>query len=225
MRGICNSAVQQFLRKACDNHCSVVVPGGNTPRNFFQILSSADIDWHKITLVLSDERMVSVNNSASNYGMIYKYLLEKLPANNRPKIIPQMEKFNHGNYEEILQNTNLLMGEIPNLNQAFLGLGADGHIASLFPGRRFNSLKYDFYHYTKKQVESFQRMTLSIDFLRQIPEVTFLVSGKTKHFALKSLINSQSVNQKSPVLQLIENYPGNVNILCDKSSYSGKGYA
>jgi 6-phosphogluconolactonase/glucosamine-6-phosphate isomerase/deaminase len=136
-----------------------------------------------------------------------------------------MEKFDGVNHEEILQNTNLLMDEIPYLRQAFLGLGTDGHIASLFPGKRSGSANHDFFHYIERQDESFQRMTLSIDFFRQIPEVTFLVSGKTKHFALKSLINSQSVNQKSPVLQLIENYPGNVNILCDKSSYSGKGYA
>jgi 6-phosphogluconolactonase/glucosamine-6-phosphate isomerase/deaminase len=166
--------------------------------------------------------MVHVNNSASNYGMIKAFLLEKLPRKNRPKIIPQMERFDCSNHEKFLQNTNLLMDEIPHLSQAFLGLGADGHIASLFPERRSAFIDHDFYYYTEKQGESFQRMTLSIDFLRQMPEITFLVSGKSKHSALKSLMNPQSVKQQSPALQLIKNYPGKVNILSDQPSCSGK---
>ena len=76
------------------------MPGGNTPKNFFHILSSVDIDWRKVTLLLSDERMVPLSNSASNYGMIKTFLLENLPDNNRPIIIPQMEKFDGQNNEE-----------------------------------------------------------------------------------------------------------------------------
>jgi len=60
--------------------------------------------------------------------------LDNLLGKNRPIIIPKMEKFDGDIHEEFLQNNNLLMDEIPNLCQAFLGLGADGYIASLSSG-------------------------------------------------------------------------------------------
>ena len=62
-------------------------------------------------------------------------------------------------------------------------------------------------------------MSLSMSFIQKIPELTFLVSGKSKQEVLKSIIDSEKSMLKSPALRLINNFSGRLNILCDQESY------
>ncbi len=213
-------AVEMFLSELNGSSFSIVVPGGTTPRYFFRFLAKSLVDWQKITIILSDERMVPVNHRASNYGMIKKLLLEELDDDKHPQVLPEMEKFRSEYFENIVHETNILLKEKTPVSQVFLGLGSDGHIASLFPGKNIPSGKNKLpYFFTKIDGESFRRMSLSMSFIQQIPELTFLVSGKSKQKALKSIIDSKKSKLKSPALRLINNYSGRLNILCDQESY------
>ena len=164
--------------------------------------------------------MVPVNHRKSNYAMIKKILLEELDDDKHPQVLPEMEKFRSENFENIINETNILLKEKTPVSQAFLGLGSDGHIASLFPEKNNPSGRNKSpYFFTKIDGEPFQRMSLSMAFIQQIPELTFLVSGKSKQEVLKSIIDSEKSMLKSPALRLFNNFSGLLNILCDQESY------
>ena len=220
LQELSQTAVDMFLSEINGPSISIVVPGGKTPRYFFQFLSQSLVDWKKVTIILSDERMVPVNHRASNYAMIKKILLDELDDDKQPQVLPEMEKFGSENFENIIRETNILLKEKTTVSQAFLGLGSDGHIASLFPGKNSPSERNKSpYLFNKLDGESFRRMSLSMAFIQQIPELTFLVSGKSKQKALESIIDSKISKLKSPALRLINNYSGRLNILCDQESY------
>jgi len=220
LQELSQAAVEMFLSEINGSSISIVVPGGTTPRYFFQFLSKSLVDWKKVTIILSDERMVPVNHRASNYAMIKKILIEELDDDKHPQVLPDMEKFRSENFENIIRKTNILLKEKTTVSQAFLGLGSDGHTASLFPGKNNPSgSNKSPYFFTKIDGEPFQRMSLSMAFLQQIPKLTFLVSGKSKQEVLKTIIDSKKSKLKSPALRLINNFKGRLYILCDQESY------
>ena len=139
LQELSHSAEKMFMSMVNGSNLSVVVPGGTTPMYLFELLARKSVDWKKVTLILSDERMVPINHKASNYGMIKKIFLERLNDNQHPKILPEMEKFGPENFENIIHETNIILKENTPVLHAFLGLGSDGHIASLFPGKNISS--------------------------------------------------------------------------------------
>jgi 6-phosphogluconolactonase len=136
-----------------------------------------------------------------------------------------MENFKETNTKEFLQKTNLLLKEKFPIKHAFLGIGSDGHTASLFPGRNMVSRDDESFFYIKKRGESYQRMTLSMHFLLNMPNLTFLVSGKSKHNPLQKILNGCNINDKSPAHQLVDQSNGQVSIFCDQEAWPGKVYA
>jgi len=219
---ICHAAAESFLNLIDGSNLSIVVPGGNTPKDFFHVLAQANIDWRKISLILSDERMVQVNHQASNHGMIKETLLKRLSEKNRPTVIPDMENFIEVNSEEFLDETNSSIKKKIPIKYAFLGMGSDGHTASLFPGHEIVSINSDPFFYTHKQGDDYQRITLSMDFLQSIPYITFLVSGKSKYTDLKAILKGNKIIDKSPAHQLIDQSYGQVSILCDQKAWPTK---
>jgi len=223
--GVARAAADSFINSLDDSNISIVVPGGNTPKNFFHILAHTNVDWKKICLILSDERMVSANHQASNYGMIKETLLNKLPEKNKPMVIPDMDYFIEENSEKFLDETNFLLNEKLPIKHAFLGLGSDGHTASLFQGNKMDSTDDDPFFYAIKSGEPYQRMTLSMKFLQSIPLITFIISGNSKRSPLKAILESDVTETKSPAQQLLDTAKGQVNILCDQQACNRKLYA
>ena len=200
--GVARAAADSFINSLDDSNISIVVPGGNTPRNLFKFLAQSEIDWSNICLILSDERMVPMNHQSSNYGMIKEILLKKLMKENKPLVIPDMEYFMETSSKEFLDKTNSLLKDKLPIKHAFLGIGSDGHTASLFLGNEMGLINDEPYFYTQKKGDPYQRITLSMKFLQSIPRITFLISGKKKYGPLK--INLQ-YGLKLNVL-LLKNY-------------------
>jgi len=219
LQELSHSAEKMFMSMVNGSNLSVVVPGGSTPMYLFELLARKSVDWKNVTLILSDERMVPINHKASNYGMIKKIFLERLNDDQHPKVLPEMEKFRPSYLESFLQETNILMKEITTISHAFLGIGSDGHTASIFDEREASTDGNNSpYFFTKNKAEPFRRMSLSIAFLQQIPKLTFLVSGETKQKALKSIINSKNPKSQSSAFLLINNFNGRLKILCDEEA-------
>ena len=216
---ICTSASDLFKEISNGSFCSVIVPGGNTPIQFYNLLSHKDIDWSKITLILSDERLVSIDDKHSNYGMIKANMIKNLPVDNRPNILPEMEKLDIQRIDEFLKRTNSTMSNIPKIEQAFLGLGSDGHTASVFPGKKAISKEVNPFYLTNKDGERFKRITLSLSFLKTIPILNFLIAGISKKNILEIIIKHQEENKRLPCIQLIHNTQVRINILCDIAAW------
>lgn len=123
-----SSCVAASLRAgiAAHGNASLAVSGGRTPAGFFNALSQIELDWSKVTLTLVDERCVSEDSPHSNARNVRKHLLQgpAAAANFLPLYLP----------EEGIDSTRARLDSLPALlDVVVLGMGEDGHTASIFP--------------------------------------------------------------------------------------------
>ncbi|AHL75844.1 6-phosphogluconolactonase [Stutzerimonas stutzeri] len=124
--------VAEALRYAINNHgcASLVVSGGRSPIAFFEALSTRQLDWAKVQVSLADERWVDVNDADSNEGLVRRHLLQNTAADAQMLGLYQPA--------ETLEEAARLAGQRLNdlrqpIDVLVLGMGSDGHTASLFP--------------------------------------------------------------------------------------------
>jgi len=109
---------------------SFAVPGGTTPAPLFDVLCAADIDWENVTIVQTDERWVKDSSPRSNAKLIREHLLADRAA--KAKFI---SLYNHCEHpDDDIEGTRAKVAKLLPLSVALLGVGADMHTASLFPG-------------------------------------------------------------------------------------------
>jgi 6-phosphogluconolactonase len=109
----------------------LAVPGGRTPDVIYEaLLANKDIDWSKVTLIPTDDRLVALDDPLSNYAKLNRFFGSK-GAN----IVSLVDEASLDDYREAgrLADARLAMLEWP-LDLVWLGMGADGHTASMFPG-------------------------------------------------------------------------------------------
>jgi 6-phosphogluconolactonase len=159
---------------------SIALAGGNTPRPVYEQLASADLDWTRVVVAFGDERCVPPDDPRSNYLMAKAALLDRapIPAANVLRMRgedPPDEAAAH--YAEDLRKT---LGEGWRLDLVLLGLGDDGHTASLFPGlvavTETNRPAAACY----VEVMGMWRLTLTPPAINAARRVAFLVSGAGK---------------------------------------------
>ena len=102
-------------------------------------------------------------------------------------------------------------------NLAVLGLGTDGHTASLFPGdpEIFNE-NDDILIKTKNDSEDFDRISLTFNYLMKADEILFIVNGKEKAEALRECLEGRFNPVKYPAQFIFKNYKNDINVLCDQ---------
>lgn len=109
---------------------SIAVSGGSTPKGFFQALSKKKLAWQAITITLADERWVDIDSSDSNTKLVHEYLMQNEAVKAKFFHLKQGEIIN----DETLTDLNLAANQqILPLDVLILGMGEDGHTASLFP--------------------------------------------------------------------------------------------
>ena len=189
----------------------VIMPGGTSPRDFFKLLLTKNFDWTQIEFVLSDERLVNVNNSKSNFRQINELFLNKLSLNKRPRLFPEMNKFKTLHKNKILSCLNKKYGKLPPISIAFLGIGVDGHIASIFKEDMFNLNSAPFF-LTKRKEEKFSRLSISKNYLCSAKKIVFFLIGEKKQKLLR-MIGKNKIDL--PVNEIIKNAKGKVLVLTD----------
>ncbi|MBX3244826.1 MAG: 6-phosphogluconolactonase [Acidobacteria bacterium] len=189
----------QIAAKAIEEsgRSSVALAGGSTPKALYEMLAGDEyrerIDWQKMLFVIGDERNVPPDDERSNYGMAERSLLRPLSisdknivkwktANGEPEQIA--ERFEN----EIKDAFSLKHGELPRFDIAMLGMGADGHTASLFPGTK--ALTESERIAVENDVPQLGevRFTLTFPVINNARNVMFLVAGADKAEAVKSVI-------------------------------------
>jgi 6-phosphogluconolactonase len=125
--------VGEALSAAVEEKGSAVlaVSGGSTPERLFKILSSGDLAWEKITVMLVDERFVEPANPRSNMGMVTRLLLQDKAAH--AKFLPLHDGSSATPGEAIAIAAREIEALGP-IDVCILGMGTDGHTASFFPG-------------------------------------------------------------------------------------------
>jgi 6-phosphogluconolactonase len=191
-RYICRTA----RNKAKDNGSfSLALAGGNTPRLLYKILASRpaveDMPWEHTHLFWGDERWVPHDHPDSNFGMAKKILLEKLPvpAGNVHPIPTGLGSPGAGAaaYEKLLRD----IGAAEGLDLILLGMGNDGHTASLFPESPAlnitDRLVTDVL--APAHVPIVNRVTLTLPAINMARDVLFLIAGPRKKQILQTILD------------------------------------
>jgi len=205
----------------------IAISGGSTPRDLFARLADPNdryrdaIDWSRLEIFWVDERTVPPTHAESNYRMTRETLLDHVP-------IPAAQVFRMeaelepevaaSRYESLLRNHFRLEGaESPTFDLVMLGLGTDGHTASLFPHteaiNEFGRIVVANYVPQKDT----WRITLTWSVINQAREVCFLISGADKAAPLGSLLNGPYDPELIPS-QLIRPTSRRLTLLCDQDA-------
>ncbi len=204
---------------------AVALSGGSTPKAMYQILAEkpfADmLPWRSIYFFWGDERCVPPDHPESNYRMADETLLSKVPVPRENIFRIPAEDEDHeraaASYSETLQK--FFADEWPHLDLVFLGMGADGHTASLFPGT--TALRAGDRIAVANYVEKLQswRITLTADSINRARNIIFLVAGQDKAPALKEVIGGPRNPEQYPS-QLIEPSHGALLWIVDEAAAS-----
>lgn len=170
---------------------SVALSGGSTPKAIYAALSkdsrSQEIDWKKVLIFFSDERSVLPNHIESNFHMAMESGLKNLPIPEKNIFRMEAEKDIE---EEALEYERLIIKNIPNgqFSLVMLGMGEDGHTASLFPETHglHTTNRLVIANYVPKL--NTWRMSLTYECINQAKVIAIYVLGESKAFMVKEVL-------------------------------------
>jgi 6-phosphogluconolactonase len=176
--------VRDLIQAAIDEHdsCHMVFPGGRSPRPVFERLGQEDLPWSKLHLYPSDERCVPVGSEERNDKLIDELLIIPgiLPEENLHRIPAEFGAHKGAQlYCEMLR-------DIPCFDLALLGLGPDGHTASLFPNDSWDEEKAALPVYRAPKYPP-ERVTISLACLRDARERWVIVAGSEKKLMMERI--------------------------------------
>ena len=226
---LARAAAEHFVarsREAIEQRrfCTVALSGGSSPKLLFELLADPtepfreQIAWPSIHFFWSDERHVPPDHPDSNFRMANEAMLSRVPVakdnvHRVPSENPSASEAAHA-YEQTLIETT--QQSLPKLDLILLGIGTDGHTASIFPGS-------EILHETKRLVaapwvEKFQtyRITMTLPLLNNGASVVFLVSGSEKAKIVKEVLEG---TEKYPA-QAVKLTNGELIWLLDKDAAS-----
>jgi len=163
---------------------SVALSGGNTPRAAYELLAESpacdDVCWSDTYVYFGDERCVPPDDSQSNYHMAQETLLSKVPL--PPKNVHRMRgevdpKQAAEEYARVLVDD---LGPTPQLDLVMLGMGPDGHTASLFPGNNPETDSDKLVRAVYAETQQMWRITLTPKVINAARNVVFAAEGATK---------------------------------------------
>jgi len=199
----------KLSEKSIQKHDKFVVAlsGGSSPKAIFKLLATKEyankIEWSKVYFFWVDERWVSLGDDKSNAKMTFETLLNQVPVNQN-HIFPmykdgvEPEEFAK-EYEKQIRN---VLGDEGVFDFVLLGMGDDGHTASLFPGEAIlnETKKWVDAYYLKPQ--EMYRITLTAPIINKAENILVVAFGETKKHALNEVLNGEYNPQLYP-LQLI----------------------
>lgn len=202
----------------------VALSGGSTPRYLHRLLAneafSRRIDWAEVDLYWSDERCVPPDHPDSNYRMARQTLIDfvPIPQTNVHRILAELDpQVAAADYERVLKAG--FTAEDSRFDLILLGMGSDGHTASLFPG----SAALDVHdrlvvaNYVEKL--SAWRITFTAPFINAAAHVVFMVTGEEKADALRAVLKGEHHPHKLPA-QFIKPEDGELLWIVDEAAAS-----
>ncbi|WP_335967168.1 6-phosphogluconolactonase [Galbibacter sp. PAP.153] len=199
---------------------TVALTGGSSPAGLYKLLASPaykeQVDWSKVYVFWGDERWVPLDDEKSNAGAAFKDFLNDLPIPD-DHIFPMWKKNIEPEayakeYEAILEN-HLELGDIFDL--ILLGMGDDGHTASLFPNQKVLNEKEKKVAAYYLAPQNMYRITLTAPLINKARKIVFIVFGEKKTNALYEVIEGERNSTLYPS-QLIQPVSGNIVWMVDK---------
>jgi 6-phosphogluconolactonase len=208
-------AAAQFISLAKDaiarsGRFAVALSGGSTPKALYSLLASPEyrnlIDWSRLHLFWGDERCVPPDHPDSNFRMVQETLSAQvhIPPENIHRMMGEKEPGEAAAaYEAELKDFfGVELGALPRFDLVFLGLGEDGHTASLFPGTdAANETEHLVAVAYVERLRSY-RLTVSLPVINAAAQLTFLVSGESKAAIIREILLADGDSCSYPAAQV-----------------------
>jgi len=204
---------------------TIALSGGHTPKAFFEILAEPPyregIPWKNVIFFWGDERCVPPDNDESNYKMTNIALLSHIdiPAGNIHRVLGEDPPTNEAlRYEKVIgENVSSGGNEFPRFDWIFLGMGDDGHTASLFPGAH-NLKEMQRICVVAEHPETGQkRVSITFPVINNAKRVSFLVAGEAKAPVFKEILEKGSEPLPYPA-SMVEPQNGVLEWYLDKAA-------
>ena len=172
------------------------VCGGSTPKNIYNYLSEKELNWEKVDVFLGDERCVNPKSEDSNTLMINNSLLSNFGSKAYFYKIFSDKKINEDISKQLLleELKKKCEGNPPIFDFTLLGLGNDGHTASLFPNKNNNTDEFVITSFGN----GLKRISFTPKVLSASRKIAFVVSGSSKKIALKRLFSNSESSDRTP---------------------------
>ena len=206
---------------------TIALSGGSTPKSLFNLLATnakTSLPWDKMFFFWGDERHVPPDNAESNYRMANEAMLSKIPVapGNIFRILAENPDADAAasQYEETLRKFfSVQPGDLPHLDLILLGMGPDGHTASLFPNTAALEEKSRLVVANWVEKLKTSRLTFTLPVLNAARNVAFLVSGMDKAPALHAVLESDAPGSQYPS-KLVRPSNGKLIWFLDKAAAS-----
>ena len=216
-------AEQAYLAVKTQENFYVALSGGTTPRRTYELLAQeplrSSVPWPHCQVFWGDERYVQAKDARSNHLLARMALLNQVPIPEtglHPIVCAQSPAQTAENYERQLRR---IFPALPSFDFVFLGVGSDGHIASLFPGTPASREQRRWVCATQKPGEpDLFRITLTLPVINNAKVIVFLVSGTDKAKLLRTVFATSEV-PTFPV-QFVQPIQGKVYWFLDQAAAS-----
>jgi 6-phosphogluconolactonase len=199
-KDLAEAAARSFAKSAKERErFAVALAGGSTPKTLYELLATRyrdTLDWDKVHAFFGDERTVPPDHEDSNYRMAYEALISRVPVGSVHRMRGELDPAEAAAlYEKELGE---FFGGPPRFDLVLLGIGEDGHTASLFPGTP--ALDVTDRWAVENPVEKLNtiRLTLTIPAINAAKQVIFLVAGESKAEALKEILEGDADPHEYP---------------------------
>jgi len=199
--------------------CCIALSGGETPRRIYRHLGMKPLRekvcWGKVHIFFGDERMVPPDDLQSNYGMVYRELISRVPVDpqNVHRIFGEMRP---GDALKEYENeiNKILINKAGRFDIIMLGLGEDGHTASLFPNAKVSAEDTMLARSVFIPHLDNWRITLTLKVINSAREIFFIVSGKQKASIVPKILNIDHPTNELPA-SMVRPRSGNLHWLLD----------
>ena len=203
------AVAKQFVRLTTDavrarGRCAVALSGGSTPRSVYRMLAyepfRSRVRWDQIDFFWGDERHVPSDHADSNYRMVDEAMLSKVPVAQAQihRIHGEIADAEHAAQEYEREIRAFFSDPVPRFDLVHLGLGTDGHTASLFPGTPALDEQDRLCVANWVATHSAYRMTLTLPVLNAARAVVFIVSGAGKAPIVREVVRGSDPSREFP---------------------------
>ncbi|MCL4535617.1 MAG: 6-phosphogluconolactonase [Bacteroidetes bacterium] len=227
LEALSDAAARLFVERAGrasseDRPFRVAISGGNTPRRTYELLAQPpfrdQVVWERVEVFWGDERCVQTDDPRSNQRMAREALLDRVPIPKEhihPVLCDEAPGRAAARYEALLRA--LFGGRPPRFDLVFLGLGENGHTASLFPGTPALDERKHWCAEVYVPGEGLHRVTLTAPVINRAAVIAFLVSGAAKARVLQEVLEGPTDPHRLPA-QLIHPTNGELRWLVDREA-------
>jgi len=196
--------IKDLDRVEPDHFYTIALSGGTTPKYIFSYLAenyAERIDWEKLLVFWGDERCVAPESISSNYRMAYESLLQNVP-------IPDANVFRikgeddpsteARQYSELVTDNVAEFEDTPQFDLILLGLGSDGHTASIFPDRTDLFKTTRLFEVAVKPGTAEKRITATGRLINNASKIFFIITGKEKAKIVAEIVEKKSGSERYP---------------------------